>query len=191
MKNIDNDHPYFELKNIIEIRKDFLHSVFLSYYSYKPQTVSDVREIHEVLVSDFLEEDFMDEFFNNAGSDREIAFHSCIISKDGEVRHIPMIDMASQSAAHIEKIKNYIGDDLFNSFIWYKSGRSFHGYSSLFLDNDGWQKFMGMLLLVNQKGLAQTVDPRWIGHRLLAGYSALRWTKNTSFYLSIPRQIKS
>ena len=35
----------------------------------------------------------------------------------------------------------------------------------------------------------EIVDSRWIGHRLIGGYSSLRWTNNTGMYRSEPSKI--
>ncbi|MHB1292207.1 MAG: primase 1D-like protein [Sulfuricella sp.] len=39
--------------------------------------------------------------------------------------------------------------------------------------------------------MSPTVDPRWVGHRLISGYAALRWTKNTEQYLNTPTLIET
>lgn len=48
---------------------------------------------------------------------------------------------------------------------------------------------MGKLFLATQVGVPPTVDPRWVGHRLIAGYAALRWTKNTPHYVDTPKKL--
>lgn len=100
-----------------------------------------------------------------------------------------MIDLSTSSRAHLKKLLAYLGESVFYGFSWYESGRSFHGYGSRLLTKSEWIEFMGILLLSNQKDLKPTVDPRWIGHRLIGGYSALRWTKNTYHYLNFPSKI--
>jgi hypothetical protein len=46
-----------------------------------------------------------------------------------------------------------------------------------------------VLLLQNPTNDQQIVDSRWIGHRLLADYSALRWTAHQTQYLAPPRLV--
>lgn len=103
--------------------------------------------------------------------------------------HIPMVDMSTGSVAQLAKLRPFLGEELFQRFKWYKSGRSFHGYGRTLVTSSEWSALMGTLLLANQKGLAPTVDPRWVGHRLIAGYAALRWTKNTPHYINLPKEI--
>lgn len=43
-----------------------------------------------------------------------------------------------------------------------------------------------LLLLANPKNDKQVVDSRWVAHRLIAGYAALRWTSHQNQYLSVP-----
>jgi hypothetical protein len=110
---------------------------------------------------------------------------------DNQTLHLVMVDMSTGARAHLEKLRAFIGDNYADKIAWYRSGRSFHGYGDTLLTGELWVRFMGLLLLANQPSLEPTVDPRWIGHRLLAGYAALRWTKNTEHYLSAPSSIAS
>jgi hypothetical protein len=117
---------------------------------------------------------------------QEMAVHSDIRLTSQERVHLVMVDMSTSAKAHLEKLRVFLGDNFFQRISWYASGRSFHGYGESLLPEPEWFRFMGMLLLANQPKLESTVDPRWIGHRLLAGYAALRWTKNTDHYRSMP-----
>jgi len=110
--------------------------------------------------------------------------------RDGRRMHLVMVDMSTSARAHLEKLRGFLGDNFFQRISWYASGRSFHGYGESLMEQEEWVEFMGLLLLANQPRLEHTVDPRWIGHRLLAGYSSLRWTCNTSHYLTLPRSIE-
>jgi hypothetical protein len=120
---------------------------------------------------------------------QELAVHSDFRLVNSECAHLVMVDMSTSSKAHLEKLRAFLGDNLFHKIAWYDSGRSFHGYGETLLSTADWGKFMGLLLLANQPKLEPTVDPRWIGHRLLAGYASLRWTKNTQHYLGVPISI--
>jgi hypothetical protein len=120
---------------------------------------------------------------------KELSLHSSIEIDSGETLHIPMIDMSTGSLAQLEKVRPLLGDILFSTFSWFKSGRSYHGYGGTLIDQKEWTSQMGKLLLVNQIGMPPTVDPRWVGHRLIAGYSSLRWTNNTSHYIDTPKKV--
>lgn len=50
-------------------------------------------------------------------------------------------------------------------------------------------RLLCLLLLQNPKNDRQIVDSRWVAHRLLGGYSALRWTAHQQQYLFEPRLI--
>ncbi|WP_374424290.1 hypothetical protein [Chromobacterium sp.] len=131
----------------------------------------------------------MADLLKKISEDENIAFHSEVTMKNNEKKHIPLIDMNTPSEAILEKLQNYLGENLYKKISWYKSGRSFHGYMEDMVEFKEWTQIMGRLLLCNQKNMAQTVDPRWIGHRLLAGYAALRWTKNGLHYIALPEKI--
>ncbi|MCB4346308.1 hypothetical protein LA345_20650 [Burkholderia vietnamiensis] len=135
---------------------------------------------------EFLDSQRVGAMIDGAPAGHELAFHSDVRLSSGETRHVVMVDMATSSKAHLDKLRAFLGDNFFQRITWYASGRSFHGYGEDLLSSDEWVKFMGLLLLVNKPHMEPTVDPRWIGHRLLAGFSALRWTKNTSHYLLPP-----
>lgn len=165
-------------------------SVPLSYYAYSPQTVKDDRSIFTMPVEQFLDEAEVSRVIEGTQPGHELAVHSDLIMRDGSRRHLVMVDMSTSARAHLEKLRQFLGDNFFQRISWYASGRSFHGYGELLLQQREWVQFMGLLLLANQPRLEPTVDPRWIGHRLLAGYASLRWTCNTSHYLTPPRSIQ-
>ena len=185
---IQKSHPYWHVRSIVENRPD-IASLSFSYYSYHPQTVEDRRMVWNVSSKIFLDADEVEAMITNVPVDHELAFHSNVQLDNGEIRHVVMVDMSTSSKAHLAKLRTFLGDNFFQRIAWYASGRSFHGYGEDLLSNVDWVKFMGLLLLVNQPRLEPTVDPRWIGHRLLAGFSALRWTKNTAHYLLPPSLI--
>lgn len=187
--NIPIGHPYWNAKLIVEAHLNEISTLYFSYYDYIPQSLIDRRKIFTISPQNFLDSDFIESVFKNTPINQELAFHSKILATNGVYKHIPMIDMSTGSTAQLAKLKPFLGEDTFHDFKWFKSGRSFHGYGNILLSEKEWVEFMGKLLLANQKGLAPTVDPRWVGHRLIAGYSALRWTKNTNYYLSLPNSI--
>ncbi len=186
---IPDTHPYWHLRAIIKRSID-VEAVPLSYYAYTPQTVEDIRSSFLMSTEQFLDETEVYRAMEGAGEGQELAVHSDLLMRDGRRLHLVMVDMSTSARAHLEKLRGFLGDNFFQRISWYASGRSFHGYGESLLEREEWVRFMGLLLLANQPRLEPTVDPRWIGHRLLAGYASLRWTCNTSHYLTLPRSIE-
>lgn len=184
------EHPYWYVRSVIKDNKDFVSSLELSYYEYIPQSLVDTRVNFSISAQDFLDDKNILEVIKCCPSGYELAIHSKVKGSDGNVLHLPMIDMSTGSAAQLLKLKPFLGDD-FEKFSWYRSGRSYHGYGGIFIRYEEWISMMGRLLLANQIGMPPTVDPRWVGHRLISGYAALRWTKNTAHYVDLPRALNS
>lgn len=185
---IEDSHPYWHLKSIID-REPNIQSLTLSYYVYRPQSLLDERTLMSVKRSDFLDEAFVAQLIKDCPSSHDIAVHSLAKCNDDIYRHLPMVDMSTSARAHLSKLRAFLDTETYHGFVWFESGRSFHGYGSRFITNEEWIRYMGQLLLSNQKDLKPTVDPRWIGHRLIAGYAALRWSRNTDYYLRLPQRI--
>lgn len=183
-----NEHPYWHVAAMVVSGAQPVESVELSFYHYLPQSLTDTRHVVTVGVESFLDLIYMERLISNCPSGAEVAIHSRVKMLNGEIKHIPMIDLSTATAAHLSKLRPFLNED-FDKFAWFKSGRSYHGYGGRFINSEELIDFMGRLLLVNQIGMPPTVDPRWVGHRLIAGYAALRWTKNTSQYTDIPRRI--
>ncbi|MBY4731531.1 hypothetical protein K6V90_13420 [Cupriavidus pauculus] len=159
----------------------------LSRYRYIPQDVSDQREVLSVKLSE-LTASWLNEQLNILSDDTDLALHSVI--RDGRRKlHIPMVDFAAGNLA-ADKVVSWASDYLGISLKIFDSGRSLHGYGLEPISIDKWYKFMGLLLLANKPAEPPLVDSRWIGHRLLAGYSALRWSANSGHYLKMPTLLK-
>ena len=182
-------HPYWNVRSIVENNPQVV-GVSMSYYCYCPQTVADSRVILNLSSAQFLDLQHVENIIAETPPENELAMHSNVKLAAGDDQHLVMIDMSTGAKAHLEKLRAYLGDEFFQQISWFTSGRSFHGYGDDLLGDSDWRKFMGLLLLANKPRIEPTVDPRWIGHRLLAGYSALRWTKNTSNYLAIPSRMQ-
>jgi len=189
MSYISESHPYWSVRSLIEQHTEISMLQF-SFYTYRPQSLVDQRTFSSVSRSDFLNEYFIASLMGNTPSNEELAIHSNVTLSDGSIRHIPMVDMFTGSPAHLDKVRPILGNETFLNFDWFKSGRSYHGYGAFLMMDTEWYVQMGKLLLVNQVGVPLIVDPRWVGHRLIAGYAALRWTKNTNCYLDLPRRVK-
>lgn len=188
MISLYDEHPYWGLRTIVE-QDEEIERLSFSYYTYVPQSLQDVRVGFFVSRSEFLQKDYVDKVICGTPLGQELALHSTIFHKSRGLVHIPMVDMSTGSSAQLEKVKPILGDEIFNNFEWYRSGRSYHGYGRCLMSHKEWIIQMGKLLLVNKLGVPPTVDPRWVGHRLIAGYSALRWTKNTAHYIDNPKKI--
>jgi hypothetical protein len=92
----------------------------------------------------------------------------------------------SQWSAVMQVLPSEFGDGAHIFF----SGRSFHAYWIRLLTHREWIKFMGASLLCNRLRVT-VVDTRWVGHRLLGGYGALRWSRNTSQHAHYPTLVVS
>lgn len=180
-----NTHPYWNVRDLIA-QATGVTQVHFSYYKYVPQSILDERHRFQIPRDYFLSGEYIQWLIDSTPSNRELSIHSTVTLAGGEERHIPMADMSTGARAHLPKLEALIEHTGFGEFEWFASGRSFHGYGKRLLEHDEWVKLMGALLLANQRGMPPIVDSRWIGHRLLAGYSALRWTKNTHHYVGSP-----
>lgn len=155
-------------------------------YIYIPSTILD-ENIHFSESIDDINMDWLDDCLNELEHDEELAINSTL-NIDGRNFFIPMIDL-STSDLTIDNIRVF--DEFMDywnmDFFVFDSGRSFHLYGTkLLLSNRTWTKFMGSLLLLNKRGGKTLIDTRWIGHRILAGESSLRWSNNSFHYKRYP-----
>jgi hypothetical protein len=185
----DTSHPYWHVASIVK-EEPHISDLHLSYYLYRPQSLTDQRKSLAVRRADFLNASFIDRLLATCPKGYEVAFHSQVSCHDGVARHLPMADMATEQLGNLSEVNAFVQDSTFHGFVWFESGRSFHGYGSRFITYQQWIELMGKLLLCNSKEGPPIVDPRWIGHRLLGGYAALRWTRNTAQYLDIPHRLQ-
>jgi hypothetical protein len=108
----------------------------------------------------------------------------------GAAMHIPMVDFAGEVDAEDGAIlANLLAEFGVPTLELYRSGSSFHGYGTTLLGPDQWARFAATLLLANVPQRRHVVDCRWVGHRLRAGYGALRWSCNTSQYKQFPEHV--
>lgn len=182
---IEKSHPYHFLSQLFEDSS----SVFqFSRYVYVPDSILDERECfyrtgREITSS------AVEKMICELGGNQELAFHS-VVKKGGRTWHIPMIDLAVEEPLTrelIERMGRYIPRRVFVNMKFYSSGRSFHAYSLTLLSPKEWIEFMGRLLLVNGEK-ANYVDTRWVGHRLIGGFSSLRWSNNSGLYVRMPSE---
>lgn len=89
-----------------------------------------------------------------------------------EVKHIPMMDFRCEpSDRNLQLVVSSMRKLGQNRGVILESGRSYHYYGFELLDDIAWRCIMHRALL-----LTPFVDPRYIGHRLLAGTARLRVT---------------
>jgi len=186
--------PRHPLSFVIDLCRKFseIRKLEFGIYRYVPQTVKDFRRI-VYLPASGLEERFFS-LRDSLGPQEEIAFHSKVyvgrLFREC-VLHVPMIDFKGDMGdRQIDLGLGLLNDFRCSRAAIFSSGRSYHLYAFALLSEKEWIGFMGRALLLNPPDGPDLVDTRWIGHRLLAGYSSLRWTKNTDFYLQLPELVR-
>ena len=123
------------------------------------------------------------------GPTEEMAIHSWV-ECNGVGFHIPMVDFVSRPGHIVLRELDCVlaaETRLDDHFVLFDSGRSLHGYFPDLIPEHIWPKYLGRLLVLNEHDRPPVIDSRWVGHALVRGFAALRWSCNTSRYLSIPR----
>ncbi|MBI4995967.1 MAG: hypothetical protein HZC22_03530 [Rhodocyclales bacterium] len=120
---------------------------------------------------------------------QELALESKV-RVNGAVRHIPMLDFRGMTKGQLTAIMEVFPSEYAEGLHVYFSGRSYHAYFATLLTPAQWIRFMGSALLCNTPSDPSVVDQRWVGHRLISGYSALRWSRNSPHYRSYPQRIQ-
>jgi len=161
-----------------------VREVFMSIYRNHPQSLMDDRISYRVPVAQLRAR--YEALACNLRKNEEIAFHSLVRTGGPTGRsnkHLPLVDFRSRDRSSVEKTaQTLIGEYAVERAALFESGRSFHLYLGLLLSQEVWVKFMGRLLLLNARQGPILTDARWVGHRLMGGYGALRWSANTSPY---------
>jgi hypothetical protein len=186
-------HPLDFVLNFLA-RHPRVTDVFLSTYRSHPESLIDDRETYRIDANKLQLK--YDTLVNGLLRNEEIAFHSFVrtIGSPKAEKHIPLVDFQSRNPRAVEAAAEMlIREYQIKRAALFVSGRSFHLYlGALFLPKE-WVKFMGRLLLLNPRRGPLLTDPRWIGHRLMGGYGALRWSANTSPYSKVgpPKLVRS
>lgn len=180
------EHPVHQIKSELVSRYPGV-SLEFSKYVYKEYGVTESREVFHA-TGDKIGERWLEDQVEQLNGEQELAMHSKIIWKS-VVFHIPMIDFINihtfeDIAPRIETVNEFLEENI----SVYNSGNSFHGYYFCLINDKRWHEFLGKCLLSNSPRVSpsQIIDPRWIGHSLEHGFSALRWSKNTNRHRSIP-----
>lgn len=172
-------HPIDFIESILATDSR-IKQVQLSVYRYHPQSLDDdrdptrcvptakLREAYEGLVAELKDQE-------------DIAFHSMVKMDDDTERHFGLLDFQAGTTETEFAVVRQASEMLIQQYRPPKtalvhSGRSFHLYLGTLFSQTEWVSFMGRVLLLNLRDQPPTVDPRWIGHRLMAGYGALRWS---------------
>lgn len=184
-----NLHP---VRFVESLAKRYGEDVELSFsrYFYRPNSVFDERFNFHVRASD-VTEFWLRQQLTELPEGWELAFNSKLKDSRGRTFHVGLvdfhegIDLLSVEVA----VRRLLGDEALRSLWLFNSGRSFHGYIEQLMIPKEWREFLGRLLLMNGVATPQVVDSRWIGHRLIGGYCALRWSMNTSYYKQMPYKV--
>ena len=182
---IDKKHPFCVVKAIINRHGENIHFE-LSEYIYIKQSLEDNRHTFIIKGKD-MKKNRIENIISQLPNDTELALHSRVMTSKGIIYHIPMIDFDGELETNsIQLMKELIPNKIFKQFLFFKSGTSYHVYSTELITSKEWVEFMGRILLLNLPNKKPIVDSRWIGHRLLSGYSSLRWSCNTNRHKIIP-----
>jgi len=180
-------HP---IRVVRELRQRYGNDLILSFsrYYYKRRTREDVRESFRVPIQK-VNKQWLLRQTKRLLLGQELALESRVRTEEG-LRHIPMIDFYGMGQGQLIAIMDALPEYSAEEPLVYFSGRSFHAYFPILVRRVEWIKFMGSALLCNTPEHPRVVDQRWIGHRLIGGYAALRWSWNTERYRALPRKVR-
>jgi hypothetical protein len=142
------------------------------------------REILQVNRSEF-ELYWLNKQLNSLQHNQELTWNSNIKISD-KFYHVPMIDFeVGINQDLIKSASSKLIIELNLQELWFfQSGRSCHAYGFPLLNKEAWYHYLGVLLTLPRD--YPNIDTRWIGHSLKRGYSALRWSHNTTRYKHLP-----
>jgi hypothetical protein len=132
--------------------------------------------------------EWLGERFAELSPDQEMAWHSWVEHK-GVAFHIPMIDFIGRPGQSLvfQLSRTLTGEMDFSSHLTlFDTGRSFHGYFADLIPEHAWLQYLGLLLVFGEQNRAPIIDTRWVGHALVRGFTALRWSRNTNRYRAMP-----
>jgi hypothetical protein len=183
-------HPSLLVEEIVARHGADLVFTYSRYEVAPPrlQATAPRSEVLRVLACD-VTPDWLADRFAELGPNEEMAWHSRVEGR-GVGFHIPMIDFIGRPAHSelCEVIRMLTAETgLSGHFVCFETGRSFHGYFSDLIPDDAWPKYLGQLLLLSEHDGSPVIDTRWVGHALVRGFTALRWSHNTNRYRAMPR----
>lgn len=181
-----SQHP---LKFVMSLADEYGPDMVLSFsrYRYHARSRLDKRESFSVPAID-VTADWLEFQLLGLEPGEELALESRV--QFGRTKkHIPMLDFRGMTKGQLLAIMEVFPQNFVRGVDVYFSGRSFHAYFPKLLSHPNWVKFMGSALLCNTPSDPSVIDQRWIGHRLIGGYSALRWSRNSEHYKQFPMKI--
>jgi hypothetical protein len=167
-----------------------ISEVFMSVYRRHPHTLIDDRDNYFVPLEKLREK--YEALLCKLAKDEEIAFNS-LVKTGGAYSHLLLVDFRSPDRSLVQQTaEDFIDEYAVKRAALFESCRSFHLYLNKLVTQELWVKFMGRLLLVNDRVGPVLTDARWVGHRLIGGYGALRWSANTPRYAEFgtPRLVR-
>lgn len=174
---------YLKQNKLVDINSTFS----FKKYIYKKTEFKDEYKEYGVTLS-HINLDWLRDEINSLSPIEELAINSTIKTNHKKI-YLPLVDLSprdiTNKASHdvINKLLDYWKMD----FFVFDSGRSFHLYGTKpFHTKSNWLKFTASLLLLNEPGKQILIDTRWVGHRLMAGFSSLRLSNNTDQYKRYP-----
>jgi hypothetical protein len=184
------EHPLLVVENIIARHGAGLTFTYSYYEVAQPgfQAMAPRSAVLRVRARDLTPE-WVDDRFRELKANEELAWHSWVECQ-GTGYHIPMIDLVNSPSRSIlrDLSRRLVSEmSLSGDFVYFETGQSFHGYFSDLVSERAWLNYLGQLLLLNKEDWPQTIDTRWVGHALARGFSALRWSNNTTRYRAMPR----
>jgi hypothetical protein len=187
---IIQDHPGLVVE---EITAKHGHDLVFTYSRYEVappglQAIAPRSDVLRVSGSEITTE-WIAHRLSELGPNEEMAWHSWVDCR-GIGFHIPMIDFVGRPARSVlcevsRALAAEIGIEA--ELIVFDTERSFHGYFPDLIPERAWPKYLGEMLLINEDNHPPVIDTRWVGHGLLRGFTALRWSKNTNRYPAMPR----
>lgn len=186
--NLDQ-HPIRFVQGLAQRHGYDIELSFSSYF-YRPASVFDERYAFWVSASEVNDAWLLDQI-SSLPEGWEIAFNSLMKDGRGRTQHVGLVDFAEGASIDLIKSAVYklLGENALRLLQVYESGRSYHGYIEEIMIPKEWRSFLGRLLLMNDVSSNPVVDSRWVGHRLVGGYCALRWSMNSTWYLSMPTRV--
>lgn len=173
---MNNTHPIYFVESLLA-QNELIYQVQLSRYHYHPQSLAE--ESNPVAVPAARLRDAFVDLEKKLSANEDIAFDSIVRmrGKKSKKCHFALLDFQTSDLQRIEQASRLlIGEYDAKQAVLVNSGRSYHLYMGVLLTHDAWVRFMGRALLLNSRDEAPTVDTRWIGHRLIGGHAALRWS---------------
>jgi hypothetical protein len=182
-----DQHPIHLLK-IIQMLAGPDCFIEFGKYIYEKGKFSNKRSIFLVGISEA--EVWFNDQCASLKNQEEIALQSRIVTSDRKLFHLPMIDFLNGiTRKNLTEIKHILQHFDIGDFEIFESGRSYHLYGLNLIPENEYVAFMGALLLINAPNASGPIDTRWVGHQLINGYSALRWTNNSKMYKKLPSRI--